>query len=65
MISDQQLETAARRYCELAKLNPEEMVPIPSNSTLAMYEQRWKRVAASLKTQWLINEALGFATRAQ
>lgn len=45
MISDQQLELAAREYCRLANLDPGE-------------DGRLGRVMGSLKTQWMINTAL-------
>jgi hypothetical protein len=57
-----QLERAARHYCLLANLNPDEQLklqkPIPGAHGPIDSVPRWKVISNALADQWRVNEAL-------
>lgn len=57
-----QLEAAARHYCWLAQLDPEEQLklpkPIPGAQGPVTAIPRWQAIGNALLDQWRVNEAL-------
>ena len=51
LLTDDQLERAARMYCELAKMDPDERVQHghPEGYAVALYSPRWRLVAAEIR----------------
>ncbi len=57
-----QLETAARKYCELAGVNPNEMLrlpkPIPGAKGPINEIPRWEAIKPAILDQYRLNEAM-------
>jgi hypothetical protein len=53
-MTPEQLERAARHYCKLMGVDPEQVIM----DEAAFYVPRWIKAAQDLKTQWAMNEAL-------
>jgi len=69
-MSKEQLEMAARKYCELANLDPEQMVPAPSptcerGQTFDVFieQKRWESIATALKQHYMANIAIDYALK--
>jgi hypothetical protein len=70
LLSEAQLEIAARKYCELAGLNPDEQVghgadPDENGIVLAvmLYSPRWKIVAQQIARYDIVRVCIAFAQR--
>jgi|688.fasta_scaffold1333883_2 hypothetical protein len=70
LLTEAQLEIAARKYCELAGLNPDEQVghgaePDESGVVLdvMLYSPRWKRVAIKIAQYDIVRVCIAFAQR--
>lgn len=68
ILTEQQLELAARKYCELAGLDPEKMVAAPTpvderGFTRDVYieHRQWLSVALKLREHNLFDEAIRLA----
>lgn len=65
--NDQQLEAAARYYCQIQNLDPDLCIahgPAPdANGTayaVCLYTPRWRLVAAEIRSAWAIQQAIDF-----
>jgi len=70
LLTDAQLEIAARKYCEIAGINPDEQVghgaePDENGYVFAvmLYSPRWKRVATEIARYDIVRVCIAFAQR--
>lgn len=59
-LTDEQLESAARHYCEMVGVNPDEMVelrPEVGDSSIKS-GSRWRFIAREVLKHWLIDESI-------
>jgi hypothetical protein len=70
LLSEAQLEVAARKYCELAGLNPDEQVGHRADPDemgvvldVMLYSPRWKRVAIKIAQYDIVRVCIAFAQR--
>lgn len=65
-MTESQLEAAAREYCRLAEIDPEQLVShgadVPRDGwfvpAILLYSPRWKRVARVLREQEIMSLAI-------
>lgn len=69
-MSKEQLEMAARKYCELANLDPEKLVqaPCPVDERGWTYDvflqhKQWESVAMALKQHYMASIAIDYALK--
>jgi hypothetical protein len=62
-MTDAQIETAARRYCTLLGLDPDEHVTLPSGD-VNMTGPRWTAVCGDVRAALAMRQALVFAEEA-
>lgn len=65
VLTEEQIEKAARKYCELAKLDAEKIVNAPSPVDERGYtydtcikQKQWQEIAVKIREQNLLNEAI-------
>lgn len=69
-MSKEQLEMAARKYCELANLDPERLVQAPSpvdergwTYDVFLQHKQWESVAMILKQHYMATLAIDYALK--
>jgi hypothetical protein len=69
ILTETQIEVAAKKYCELAGLDPEKWVQVPSPTddrgfTYDVYIQhkQWRLVASRVREQNIMDEAIQHAS---
>ena len=67
-LTEKQIEVAARKYCELAGLDPDKLVQAPSpidagcwTYAVLIQHKQWHSVAARLRDQSFMDEAIRHA----
>lgn len=68
LLSEKQIEIAAKMYCELAGINPDKLVqaPTPTDDRGFTYDvfcqqKQWIVIADSIRQQNLINQSINYA----